>query len=143
MSEAAFSEARRLIQLTERLTARLQDETEAFRTHRAHQVAAGMTETQDLANIYRRETARVKADRSLVSGASASDRLELVRVTQRFETVLAEHARVVDAARLVSEGLARTIAQEVAAARALGTGYGAQGQARAGDGRAISLNRTA
>ena len=41
------------------------------------------------------------------------------------------------------EGLVQTIAQEVAAARAMGTGYGAGGHAMTGDGRAVTFNRTA
>ncbi|MNE43210.1 hypothetical protein D3C80_1373750 [compost metagenome] len=57
--------------------------------------------------------------------------------------MLAEHASVVDAARQVSEGLVRTIAAEVAGARAQGVGYGASGRATEGDGRAVALNRKA
>ena len=57
--------------------------------------------------------------------------------------MLAEHAVTVEAARQVSEGLVRTIAAEVAGARAQGVGYGASGQAMQGDGRAVALNRTA
>ena len=39
--------------------------------------------------------------------------------------------------------LVKAIAQEVSAARAMGTGYGATGRAAAGDGRAITFNRSA
>ncbi len=69
--------------------------------------------------------------------------MALIKATEAFEAVLAVHGRTVEAARTISEGLVRTIAQEVAGARALGTGYGASGSANAGDSRAVTLNRMA
>jgi hypothetical protein len=110
---------------------------------RAHDIAGGLAETQDLANLYRRESAQLKANPGLLSRAPAVERMALIRATEAFEAVLAVHGRTVEAARTVSEGLVRTIAQEVAAARALGVGYGASGAAHAGDSRAVTLNRTA
>ncbi len=137
------AEIRRLILLTEKLTARLERETAAFAAHRPQDVSAGLAETQDLANQYRRESAQLKANRAMLMAAPSSDRMALIRATERFETVLTTHGRAVDAARIISEGLVRTIAHEVASARALGTGYGASGHAAVGDGRAITFNRTA
>lgn len=134
---------RRLTDLTDRLTARLESETDAFVQRRLREVTAGLAETQELANLYRREAAQVKANPGLVSAAPAVDRSALIRATEAFEAALAIHARTVEAARTVSEGLVRAIAQEVAGARALGTGYGSAGQAHAGDSRAVTLNRTA
>ena len=134
---------RRLTDLTQRLTARLERETAAFACRRPQDVAAGLAETQELANTYRRETAQLKANLGLVAAASAAERNALVRATKAFEAALALHARTVEAARTISEGLVRAIAQEVAAARAVGTGYGASGRAASGDGRAVTLNRTA
>lgn len=134
---------RRLINLTEGLTERLRVECEAFRAHRPQDVAGGMAETQDMANLYRRESAQAKAAPAFLSVVDAADRDALIAATQAFEAVLAEHASVVDAARQVSEGLVRTIAAEIAGARALGAGYGASGRATEGDGRAVTFNRTA
>lgn len=135
--------ARALTRMTTRLTDRLARECEAFEAHRAQDVAGGMAETQDLANAYRRESVALKADPSLLKDAPAADRMELIRATEAFEAVLARHARAVETARIVSEGLVQTIAQEVAAARASGAGYGANGAAAAGDGRAVAFNRMA
>lgn len=137
------ADIRRLILLTERLTGRLEDETAAFAARRPQDVTAGLAETQELANQYRRESARLKANRAMLTAAPANDRDALIAATRKFETVLATHGRAVDAARIISEGLVRTIAHEVASARALGTGYGASGHAAVGDGRAITFNRTA
>ncbi len=137
------ADVRRLLTLTERLTERLQIETAAIARHRAHDISSGIGQTQEMANQYRRESAQLKADPSILAAAPASERMALIRATETFEAVLAAHARAVDAARIVSEGLVQTIAQEVAAARAMGTGYGAGGHAMTGDGRAVTLNRTA
>ncbi len=134
---------RRLTALTDRLTARLEVETDAFATRRAADVAAGLSETQDLANQYRRESAHLKANKALLIAAPAAERMALIKATEAFEAVLEIHGRTVEAARTISEGLVRTIAQEVASARAMGSGYGATGQANGGDSRAVTLNRTA
>jgi hypothetical protein len=141
--ETSTLRARQLINLTEALTERLAVERDAFRAHRAQDVAASMAETQELANLYRRESAQAKAAPAFLTVIPAELRDALIAATQDFEAVLAEHASTVDAARQVSEGLVRTIAAEVAGARAQGAGYGASGRATEGDGRAVALNRKA
>jgi hypothetical protein len=133
----------KLTALTDRLTARLEIETDAFATRRAADVAAGLAETQELANQYRKESGYLKANKAMLMAAPATERMALVKATEAFEAVLAVHGRTVEAARTISEGLVRTIAQEVAGARAMGTGYGSSGQAYGGDSRAVTLNRTA
>lgn len=139
----ATSHVRRLTKLTERLTARLEDETAAFAARRSQDIAAGMAETQEMANQYRRDSAQVKIDPAALVAAPLADRKALIAATRTFEGVLARHSKAVEAARVISEGLVKTVAQEVAAGRALGTGYGASGLAAAGDGRAVTLNRMA
>jgi len=142
-STTASALTRHLTSLTEALTARLDNETTAFLEHRAQDVAAGLAQTQEMANQYRRETAQIKANRSLIAAAPMSDRTALITATQTFEAVLARHGLAVEAARVISEGLVQAIAQEVSAARAQGTGYGATGRAAHSDGRAVTFNRTA
>jgi hypothetical protein len=139
----ASANARRLIALTDRLSDRLEGETLAFAERRPGDVVASLPETQELTNQYRRESAQLKASPGMVASAPIAERKVLIQATQRFEAVLAKHARAVEAARSISEGLVRTIAAEVAGARAMGTGYGASGHAYQGDGRAITLNRSA
>jgi hypothetical protein len=56
---------------------------------------------------------------------------------------VARQARALNAAKTVTEGLVHAIAQEVAAQRSSGAGYGPGAQAHAGDARAITLNRSA
>lgn len=139
----ASANAHRLTDLTERLSDRLEGETRAFAERRPSDIIASLPETQNLTNQYRRESAQVKAQPGLLIAAPVAERMALIQATQRFEAILARHVRAVEAARVISEGLVRTIATEVAGARALGTGYGASGQAAQGDGTAITLNRSA
>ena len=139
----ATARVRQLIDLTERLTASLGDEARAFEAHRPQDAAATLAGTQDLANAYRRESAQVKAKPDVLAAAPASDRATLIRVTEAFEAVLSRHSRAIEAARIISEGLVKTIAAEVAAQRGSPSAYGSSGQANAGDGRAVAFNRTA
>lgn len=139
----AAAHARRLTSLTERLSERLENETLAFAERRPGDVVASLPVTQELTNQYRRESAQLRAAPDMILSAPVADRSILIEATRKFETILAKHARAVEAARVISEGLVRTIAAEVAGARALGSGYGASGHAHQGDGRAITLNRSA
>lgn len=141
-AEAAVH-VRRLTGLTEALSDRLETETRAFAERRPQDIVEGLGRTQDMANLYRRETAQLKATPALAASAPIADRQTLIRATQRFEAVLARHATAVQAARVVSEGVVQAIATEVAASRASGAGYGASGRAATSDGTAITLNRSA
>ena len=145
MSDAELAGARvlQLLDLTRRLTERLAAETRAFQEGRPQEVAKGLAETQEMANLYRRDTAQVKADPGLLSAAPAADKRELAEATRVFDGVLNRHARAVEAARTISEGLVRTIAHEVAASRTPAAAYAADGRAAQGDGRAVAFNRTA
>lgn len=142
-AELAAARIRQLVDLTMALTTRLADETRAFEAQRPQDAAASLPQTQEMANLYRRDSAHVKANPALLASAPAADKAALLKATEAFETVLARHSRAVDAARKISEGLMQAIAQEVAAARTPASAYGAGGQAHAGDGRAFALNRTA
>lgn len=139
----ASARVRQLTDLTRRLSDRLTEETKAFESRRPQDAMATLAETQELANVYRRESAQVKADPASVAAAPAAERTLLIEATKAFERILGHHARVVEAARTVSEGLVKTIAAEIADQRGNPTAYGASGQANAADGRAVALNRTA
>lgn len=139
----ATARVRQMIDLTERLTGRLADEAAAFENRRPQDVAATVSQTQDLANAYRRESARIKAAPSELAPAPVEERRRLIAATQAFETVLSRHALAVEAARVISEGLVRTIAAEVAEQRGSPSAYGASGRAHATDGRAVAFNAQA
>jgi hypothetical protein len=139
----AADRAAQLTALTETLTARLAEEAAALDAGRPADVVASVEETSRLANVYRHEASRVRADPSLIAEAPEAVRAALVRATEAFESALARHARALEAARSVSEGLIRTIAAEVAAARPTGSGYGPGAAPPAADATAVALNRKA
>lgn len=139
----ATARLRQLIDLTQRLTASLAEEARAFENRRPQDAAAIVAGTASLANAYRRESAQLKADPASIAAAPVAERTALIAATEAFEAILSRHARAVEAARTVSEGLVRTLAAEVAGQRGSPSAYGSSGHATAGDGRAVAFNRTA
>jgi len=132
--------------LTERLTDLIAKEAQAFETHRPHEAAQYVEETAKLANVYRHESMRVRANVALVEAARPELRQRLLRATEAFDAVLARQARAVNAAKTVTEGLIHAVAQEIANQRAApATTYGAGGMVndRPSTGAAITLNRKA
>lgn len=135
--------AEQMIALTARLTALLAKEAAAFEARRAHEAAGLGEETARLANLYRHESARIKADPSLIAGASTAIRGRLIQATEAFEAVLARHGRALSAAKTVTEGLVRAIAEEVAATRRARSPYRSNARAAEADASAIALNQRA
>jgi hypothetical protein len=134
-----------LIILTERLTDLIARQSAAFEARVPHEAAQYVDQVAKLANLYRHESARVRANIALVSGATLARRQHLVRATEAFDAVLARQGRAVAAAKTVTEGLVRAIAQEVADQRPQASGYGpgSQGAAYRQNGTAITLNQRA
>jgi hypothetical protein len=137
-----------LIILTERLTEVVAKQCQCFEQHRPQDATPLMEEANRLANLYRHESTRVRSDPRLVLGAPAELREQLIRATEAFDAVLARHGRAVVAAKFITEGLVRSIAEEVASQREQLSGYGANARTPAsayGDSgaTAITLNRRA
>jgi hypothetical protein len=132
-----------LIGLTERLTERIGLDTEAFEARRPHEAAARVEETARLANLYRRESDRVRQNPSLVAAAPTELRARLARASEGFEAALQRHGKSLYAVRTVTEGVVRAIAEEVAKARAANSGYGPGARAPQANTTAIALNRRA
>ena len=108
-----------LIILTERLTELITGQCQAFEERRPQDAAGLLEETSRLANLYRHESVRIRADTRLVEAAPL-------------------------AARTVTEGLVKCIADEVAAQRTKAVSYGATGTQTARTmATAITLNRRA
>ena len=139
----AEDRATQLIQLTERLIDRLAAETSAFETHRPQDAAPSVAETARLANLYRHEAARVKLKPEMIAGAALETRRRLMRATEAFEAVLARHGRAVNAAQLISEGLVRAIAEEIAKTRSRAAGYGPAARVAPSNASAIAVNQRA
>lgn len=140
----AADRVEQLIILTERLTELVALEAQAFEQQRPLEAMAHIEETSRLANIYRHESTRVRANPGLVAAAPVDQRNRLIRVTEAFDSVLARQGRALDAARTVTEGLVKTIANEVAAQRTTGAGYGLKGApSAAASATSITLNKRA
>jgi hypothetical protein len=139
----AADRAEQLIILTERLTELVAIQAKAFEDHRPQDAAAHLEEASRLANLYRHESSRMHADPSLIAGAPQGLRLRLVRATEAFDAVLARQARALAAAKHVTEGLVRAIADEVAAQRTQTVTYGPGAAAPVGSATAITLNKRA
>jgi len=146
-AESAADRVEQLTILTERLTELVAAQALAFEQHRPQDAAASIEETTRLANLYRHESAKVRANSGLIAGAPLAARTRLTQATEAFDAVLARQARALNAAKTVTEGLVRAIAEEVAAQRQRGApeGYGPKGQrtAKPADGSAITLNKRA
>ena len=142
-SNHAKDNVERLIVLTERLTERLAVDSKAFEARRPHEAAVRLEETSRLANLYRHESMRVREDPTLIEGAPVELRTRLTLASEAFEAVLARHGRALYAAKAVTEGVVRAIAEEVVKGRNSAVGYGPGARTPAASGVAITLNRHA
>jgi hypothetical protein len=120
----AIERVDQLILLTERLTHLVALGAQAFEARRPQDAAAYVDETGRLANLYRHESARIRGNPDLIAGVDLRRRARLVRATEAFDAVLARQTRAVAAAKTVTEGLVRAIAEEVATQRQKGASYG-------------------
>jgi hypothetical protein len=137
----AADRVEQLIALTERLTGLLVEATRAYEERRPHEVAAASQETMRLANVYRHESMRVKRDVSLIADAPDELKRRLTQATEVFQSVLARHARAVEAALTITEGVVRAIAEEVGASRKVSAGYGREGKSAAPDSAPLAYNQ--
>jgi hypothetical protein len=146
-ADNAADRVEQLIILTERLTELIAAQAQAFEQHKPQEAASYLEETSKLANIYRHESAKIRANPALLSDAPVAERTRLTRATEAFDAVLARQARALEAGKKVTEGLVRAIAEEVASqrGRAAPVAYTASGQRSQApvDGSAITLNRRA
>jgi hypothetical protein len=143
MANAASERVEQLITLTGRLTDLISAECRAFETHRPHEAAATIDETSRLANLYRHESMKIRADKSLLDGAPMERRRALMRATEAFDAVLARHGRALYAAKTVTEGIVKAVADEIVATRNTGAGYGPSATATSASGVSVTLNRRA
>ena len=140
----ATERVEQLIMLTERLTELIAQEAQAFEQHRPQDAAKHIEETSKLANIYRHESARVRANPGLVATAPLNLRAKLIRATEAFDAVLARQGRALEAAKTVTEGLVKAIADEVASQRTQTSSYGPGAVVSApGAATSITLNKRA
>lgn len=139
----AADRVEQLITLTERLTERLDAEVGALETRKPHEPAPTDPDTARLANVYRHESAKIRAQPALLQSAPPARIKALRRATEAFEAAAARHAAALEAARTLTEGLVHAIASEVARQRTPAAGYGPGAKTRSPDASAMTLNRKA
>jgi hypothetical protein len=106
--------AHQILLLTRRLMARIEAEIDAMAGYDAAALQDQLEATRNLVNLYRAETARLKADPSLLHGITAAQKSELIAATLALQAHMAEHERAASAAKTVTEGLIGAIAAEIA-----------------------------
>ena len=116
--------ARQLIALTQRLGERLKRETEILEAHRPQDLYAGIEETRQLSNLYRHESARIKADPSLLAGLAAADKAALRAATEVFQAQLKRYELAVNAAKTITEGIINAVAEDLNKRRSATATYG-------------------
>lgn len=131
-----------MLEVTERLTALLAEQVQAFETHRPHDVAKDLPEVTKLANLYRAGSEGLRSQPQLLRGVDPALRQRLIRATEAFEAVLDRQGRALTASKTVTEGVVRAIADEIAARRSVGRGYGPDATRRTA-ATAITLNQRA
>jgi len=134
-----------LIALTQRLTGVVAEQARCFESRRPQDAARFLDEIGRLANTYRHESARIRGNPAVLSALASPQRQRLRQATEAFDAVLARQARAVSAAKIVTEGLVKAIAEEVASQRNRASVYGASGvtQAPKAAATAITLNQRA
>jgi hypothetical protein len=142
-AESAADRVEQLISLTERVTALLAQDTADFEAHRPHEAASRAVESGRLANLYRHESTRVRRDPGLLADAPLERRVHLTRATEAMELVLKRHARALEAAKIITEGIVRAVAEEASTRRVPASGYGPSARANNADATPIALNRKA
>jgi len=133
-----------LVVLTERLTALIAAQAQAFEARRPQDAAANMEETSKLANAYRHEAQRLRQQAPLLAKLSKQQHQRLTRATEAFDAVIARQGRALHAAKTVTEGLVHAIAEEIAVQRNAGAAYGPRGvKSRPSAAASITLNQRA
>ncbi len=134
-----------LLRLTVRLTELIRSETQLFQRRRPQDAVALQDEKSKLANIYRSEVARARAEPARFAGASVAIKSSLRQATETFNIALAENSRAVTAMKVITEGVVRAIADEAERQRNTGNGYGPSAAQRPPHkgGLSIALNQTA
>jgi hypothetical protein len=130
--------AEQLLAMTQRLISLVSEEVEAVKVRKLDASGANWEEKERLVHAWRLEVSRIKADPSQLAGIGAERKEALRAASRELEAQLEAHAMALGAARVVTEGLVRSIAQEIAAARSAPQGYGRAGIVTPGQRREAS-----
>ncbi len=129
MSHPAEARIKDLIHLTRRMREWIEAETALLKDHRPQELAGRAEEKSRLIAAYTRDMAAAKKDAPSLKGAPKALLDALRKETGLFRAALKEHEGLLGRLRRVSEGLIKSIADEVARKRATQLGYTAAGAA--------------
>ncbi|HEV7691424.1 MAG TPA: flagellar basal-body protein FlbY [Hyphomonadaceae bacterium] len=127
MTITPHERAEQLLAMTKRLTALVQAEIKALESRRLDGASTDWDEKERLAHAWRLEVAAIKANPAALEGVTDDRKAELRSAAKELEETLDRHARSLAAMKHVTEGLVRSIAAEIASARAAPAGYGRSG----------------
>lgn len=119
--------ADQLLAMTKRLITLVTAEIDAMKTKRLDGASADWDEKERLAHAWRLEVAYIKANPSALAGVEQDRKQALRESAKQLEQQLEAHARAIVAMKIVTEGLVRSIASEVATARSAPASYGRSG----------------
>lgn len=131
-SPSGEDRADRLLTIGRRLLQLIEAEITALRERRLDGASIDFEEKERLAHAYRLEITHIKADPGLLSSARPDQKHDLRELSLGLEAALSGHQVALSAMKEVSEGLVRSIAGEIAAARSGPTGYGRSGTLQSG-----------
>lgn len=144
LADDAAHRVEQLMLLSERLSVLVTQEAELMETRSPLLEGAQAEEKNRLANAYRLELARVRADPDLIKTAPQPLLDALKKRTLALNAALARHETALNAVKLVSEGLVQAMAEEVARQRSRSDNYTDSGALDAPAGpRPAILDRTA
>ncbi|HUN51683.1 MAG TPA: hypothetical protein VMU42_11215 [Candidatus Sulfotelmatobacter sp.] len=112
-----------LILITERLIDLITAENALLSQRRPKDLSKQIDEKQRLAAMYAREMASINKDPGRLQGAAPADVARLREVTQRFRRLIEENGRKVNAMRVVTERVVKSIGDEVAKRNRPVSGY--------------------
>ncbi len=121
-----------LIILTERLTDIVMHEIAALKDRRPSDINEFESEKTKLARAYSHEMQLVGRQRNLIEGVAKSLLQTLKQATAAFREALAQHQALLSSAREVTEGMIKSIAEEVAAKKKPVVGYGSGAELKSG-----------
>lgn len=119
--------ATQLLAMTQRLVGLIEVEIEALKARRMLGTATDWDEKERLVHAWRIEVSKVKADPTLIGGIPDKLKADLRVAAKQLEDGLETHANALMATKTVTEGLVRSIANEIASSRSAPAAYGRSG----------------
>ena len=115
--------AEQLIALTERLTQLVEANSAHLEKRQAKEILNTQDESAKLSNLYAQEMELIKHNKNLLSGIDSGLKEKLKRSTEYFQDKLKEHELLLRRMRSVTEGLIKSVANELAARNETQKGY--------------------